>query len=606
MSKKEETPHRKVYICFLGTNRYVLCNYYFDNDLENHCVKNVRFVQEAIARHECKDWTENDRILVFLTKKAKEENWDDGNISKDELDEQAAKLENSQWGKEGDPKWGLKTQLEKLADEGLFPKDIIKPIENVDDGVSEEAIWNLFNLMNDQIEEGDEIYFDFTSGFRNLSMLGMVLLTYLKNTKNVSIGEIYYGAFEKLGFAQTVRENMPMEERKAPVLRLKDLSNIMDFSNAANAFVKYGNGMQLYELLESWRRNLAKNKKMGGIYSTLYELRCSLFNLTLSLQTCRGGEIVNAADIKKIFKLLSNVNAEDENVNEYKALRPIFDLIKDKFKSFDENESTKNGFIASEWCYENGMYQQSMTLLQETLVSYCAEVAGLDYSTEDQRAVVEYYLGRSKVGHDENEWKTKKLRSIGFNEERCAEIEKRMCKIDENMPKNGEDLSKMSELSIFYEQLTNLRNDLNHGGFLKKRNSYVNRNGEFIENTETNACAQNGKYVENECRKKIDKFRELKTKFSELDEESTFNEIFGDVLPTHWNEEDRSRIECDLRTAMQYLNSAYSQIMQMKRVDEGNTKLTRNTQDIVDETRGKLAEFDSLRKKGLLDKGGAQ
>ena len=80
---------RKVFISFLGTNNYVQCRY----DINGVVSVPVRFVQEALIEHWCKEWTEQDRILIFCTSKettgengSKEMNWLDngqGRISDD-------------------------------------------------------------------------------------------------------------------------------------------------------------------------------------------------------------------------------------------------------------------------------------------------------------------------------------------------------------------------------------------------------------------------------------------------------------------------------------------------------------------------------------------
>ena len=63
----------KIFVSFLGTNEYMDCNYCFgDKKMEN-----VRFVQEAMIRMFCSDFGHDDRILIFLTREAREKNWID-------------------------------------------------------------------------------------------------------------------------------------------------------------------------------------------------------------------------------------------------------------------------------------------------------------------------------------------------------------------------------------------------------------------------------------------------------------------------------------------------------------------------------------------------
>ena len=194
MAKEKDSvnkPNRKVFISFLGTTGYTVCNYYFDDDVQNR-VCNVRHVQEAIVRHECGAWTEKDKVMIFLTDKARKTNWESGKFGEKETDDKT-----NPPIKAGDDKWGLQKQLLKWAEEKGLPESVIEDVNLPNEGFSEEEIWGLFNTIENKVEKGDEIYFDFTSGFRSLPMLGIVLLTYLKNTKDIVIGEIYYGALKK-------------------------------------------------------------------------------------------------------------------------------------------------------------------------------------------------------------------------------------------------------------------------------------------------------------------------------------------------------------------------------------------------------------------------
>ena len=64
----------RVLLTLLGTSDYYPCNYYLDNVMKTN---NIRFIQEALANHICKDWTSEDRIVIFLTEDAKKKNWFD-------------------------------------------------------------------------------------------------------------------------------------------------------------------------------------------------------------------------------------------------------------------------------------------------------------------------------------------------------------------------------------------------------------------------------------------------------------------------------------------------------------------------------------------------
>jgi len=491
-------PSRKVFISFLGTTGYTVCNYYFDSveDREMH----VRHVQEAIVRHECKGWTENDRILIFLTAAAKANNWEDGKFGEHEEDSKT--IPPIIAGKE---KWGLRHQLIKAArgigndedestaiDKKVFPESIITPVSLDCEGFSEAEIWKIFSCINDNVQENDEIFFDFTSGFRSLPMLGIVLLTYLKNSKNITIGEIYYGAFEKMGTSQVVKK-MPVNERNAPVLRLKSFSDIMDFSNAANVFVKFGNGRLLYEHITNWANENRKKKIKSEFTKKIQTLGNTLKMLTDNLQTCRGGDIcyegnqVDGGIFRQLAGWFNDYELNSFQEGEFKALQPLLKNIQEKYEAFRTENSFENGLIAARWCFDNQMYQQSITFLQESLVTYYTEKVGLHPEIEEERAVVEFKL-KSLIERKDDKSLDSEVspmwidRFESMNQRRKESFAKSiesgrpvpeivLAKYDYDGQK-GEDIkSKINEIpesvQHLYQKITELRNDMNHAGFLK-------------------------------------------------------------------------------------------------------------------------------------------
>jgi len=130
-----------VMLAFLGTNDYLPCNYLLDCEK----VENVRFIQEAIASLLCKNWNEEDRIIIFLTEAAKNKNWvDDGQKDRD--------------GKSLQRK-GLRHRLESLQ---LKANIVVKDVPN---GQSEDEIWDIFYAVFNQINGSDEVIFDITHSF---------------------------------------------------------------------------------------------------------------------------------------------------------------------------------------------------------------------------------------------------------------------------------------------------------------------------------------------------------------------------------------------------------------------------------------------------------
>ena len=205
----------KVFLSFLGTNRYMECNYV----IGDRRADNVRYIQEALISLFCSDFSSGDRVIIFLTPDAEKKNWKSRNGIK-----------------------GLEETLsERIPDIRIIPTPI-------PEGTSEDEIWDIFQIMYDSLEHDDEVVYDITHGFRSLPVLGVTLLNYARYLKNIKVKGIYYGAFEALGTAKEVEE-MPMEKRNAPVFNLTSFDNLMQWSMATDNFTNYGITEKLEKLV---------------------------------------------------------------------------------------------------------------------------------------------------------------------------------------------------------------------------------------------------------------------------------------------------------------------------------------------------------------------
>jgi CRISPR-associated Csx2 family protein len=68
---------------------------------------------------------------------------------------------------------------------------------DIPDGKSEEELWEIFEAISKAVQEGDEIVFDITHGFRSLPMIAMLTIAYLKQVKGVKVQHVVYGVYER-------------------------------------------------------------------------------------------------------------------------------------------------------------------------------------------------------------------------------------------------------------------------------------------------------------------------------------------------------------------------------------------------------------------------
>lgn len=185
-------------------------------DREGNLVKtsylhNGKIYPGSVFPEALRQFTSYDKMLVFVTKKAKEITW---------------------------------PLLEDLNDERIIPIDI--PTGN-----TTAELWELFGIILGQVEEGDCVIFDITQGLRSTPFLMFLFASFLKIARNVRIEAIYYGAFE-LG---NPREGIP-----APVFDLSEFVEMLDWLTATDRFITTGDGQALTALL---REKLPPGLQMG-------------------------------------------------------------------------------------------------------------------------------------------------------------------------------------------------------------------------------------------------------------------------------------------------------------------------------------------------------
>ncbi|NDY71654.1 TIGR02221 family CRISPR-associated protein [Desulfobacter hydrogenophilus] len=420
----------KIFISFLGTNNYKYCNYYF-NDNESDAVKNVRFVQEALLKRHCSAWGKDDRALIFLTPEAETRNWQENDIK-------------------GKRVYGLDHHLSQL---GLSLS--IEPIKDIPMGYNESQIWQLFDLIIGEINEGDEIHLDITHGFRSLPMLGLVLVNYLKVTKEISVGGIYYGAFEKLGPGYEI-ENIPIEERNAPILNLTSFHILQDWVMGADNFINYGiTGKIEQAISEEIKPVLKETRGQDPKAAALKKFNNQLKKIPADFQTVRGKEIIEGTDIQNLKEQIKNIKQYEQKA----PLRNILDKISGKLAGFKEN-SVENGFAGVQWCIDHGMIQQGVTLLQENTITWV------------QTALKRNYTGPLNLG-DYRDKDMRALVSQSFTILGNRIIKKKWIKPSKKYPDDAtyiQNFIKKTGLLSAYASLSEYRNDINHGGVTIKKN----------------------------------------------------------------------------------------------------------------------------------------
>jgi len=406
-----------VLVTFLGIQDYLPCNYL----LNGKKVSNVRFIQEAIASLFCTGWTEEDRIVIFLTKDARERNWvDNGHTDRD------GKLLQRE---------GLKHRLELLElRANIVPKDVLN-------GESEDEVWAIFDKVFNQINDGDEVIFDITHGFRSLPMLAIIILNYARVLKNIKINGVYYGAFESLGSISDAKK-IDVKERDAPIFNLTPFIHLFNWTGAVNDFLTFGDAKDIRMLTNEETTPILKaTRGKDESAQNLKKLTSQLEGFTELIQTSRGLSVIRDFDFNNLRDLISS---NKESI--LKPINPLLDKISDKIKGFNNNDIV-NGYAAVEWCIEHNLIQQGYTILQETMISkMVAKHFGEDEITNrDKRELFSHAITIKNRRIPKKDWKE-------LAKKNEPDVLKIMCDLDDGFVK-------------LYDPVSQDRNDINHAAF---------------------------------------------------------------------------------------------------------------------------------------------
>lgn len=351
---------RKVFLSVLGTSFYRPC-YYVKGAFKS---SKVSFVQQAALElfNQEQTWVAGDKIIIALTDKAKSSNWDRSITIRKDFD----KIEK--------PYVGLE---QILIDMGL--ESYLAPI-SIPSGENNEEIWTIFTRIYEELQEGDELYFDITHSFRYLPMVLLVLCNYAKFLKKIKIRNIVYGNYEA----------RQQDTNEAPLLDLLPLTILQDWTFAAADFIHNGQADELYQLSNDDMKRIRKEyaEKRGAV-SSLNQVVKQFYGLTLDLQLCQGKSLLQGKNLNN-SKLLM-----DESASELIApLTPILEKIKESVSAFSENNDYYNLIAGATWCLEKRLYQQSITLLKEGIITYYCHLLGKDVNVYDinLRDLVSGYL----------------------------------------------------------------------------------------------------------------------------------------------------------------------------------------------------------------------
>jgi CRISPR-associated DxTHG motif protein len=292
-------------ITFLGITSYDEIEYRW-NDLSYK----TKFVQEAFVH-----WLKPEATCVLLTEKARAGQWQD---------------------------------LHQKLQGHTHTVEI-----DIPDGKNEAELWEIFEAISEVVQEGDEIAFDITHGFRSLPMIALLTIAYLKQVKGVKVQHVVYGVYE--------RDN-PM----APILDLTPFADLLDWLAAAKIFTATGDSSELGQLIQEIQDDAYRNREAYGenLPRALKNFGAALAEVSDDLLLARVSNLP-----KSVRKLAERQSAANTEVPQWaRQLTLLLDKIAAAYAPFqDDSLPTQAKLIR--WYLNHNHIVQAMTLAREWVVS---------------------------------------------------------------------------------------------------------------------------------------------------------------------------------------------------------------------------------------------
>lgn len=348
------------FIAVLGTNFYTDCVYQVKEDGFSY---KTPYAQLAVLKYVMPDPAEGDRITILLTERAEQENWLDRDYREREITTLAGRGVPLL---PGEKKTGFQKILKKE-----YPQIAVETIR-IREGRNREELDEIFEKMYGAAQPGETVFFDITHGLRSIPMQVLTVIHYAKALKEIRVGGVYYGAYE-------IGEDREDGLRYVDLLDMSMCSKILDWTSAAESFVKGGSSNQIWELKESGKD--VSDPERAALKS--------LHDLTSCLNTCKGKS--NASPEKSIRKAYEDFRIHYDRlceshtgISEAPLLR-LFERIESDLGVFRQRlfflkegkridlDCTATGMAAVDWAIRKNLTQLGFTALKETIVTYMCE-----------------------------------------------------------------------------------------------------------------------------------------------------------------------------------------------------------------------------------------
>lgn len=388
-------------IAFLGNGKYLPCQYKFNDELSGV----VTYVQTATRKF----FPEISKCILFCTDEAAASHWE-----------------------------GLVAEFQKFG----FP---MPEKVGIPSGGSEDELWKIFDIVCNHVADEEKVIFDVTHSYRSLPIVMTVLVNYLESLRQVQLCGCYYGAFEKLGPARKVEEEIARpEDRVADIFDLTGFFSLNDWTRAIGDFQKYGTARELSEVVKRELVRLSLDDEKSQ------RLKDALACVQEFCEATRLGNVSRLSRLDIPGRLMPNLG---DGLCDLPAFKDVFNQLKPLFAGYGRDEIS-DGLQAARWAADHELIPQAFTMLQETLVSYGVRL--YEKLSHKPDVVKDDVLKRTYVSTVLGHWNPEKPEKWDEKESGPRDCAREMGEL------LGDKLLKLGK------EIGRRRNELNHGGVGRK------------------------------------------------------------------------------------------------------------------------------------------
>ena len=221
-------------------------------------------------------------------------------------------------------------------------------------GMNELEIFENFNLiikLQDELEDGDEVYLDITHSFRSNAFWMFLVMNYLTDVedKNITVKAITYGMLEA------------QKDGIAPVVDLNAFYKILQWIKGANNFKNYGNSY----LIEKNIENEKLSKKLKNFSDALN------MNYIASLR-----QSINS--LKKLEDDIGNLEGPAKLI-----IPKVIKDFMDKFATEDKDYLFQAKL--AKWHFEQKRYAMAYININEAIIGFIMDTLELPILTADKK-----------------------------------------------------------------------------------------------------------------------------------------------------------------------------------------------------------------------------